>query len=397
MMDLYILDALNRRKYIIDQYISLIWTERFQTYGDFQLDVFSNHTMRSLLVPDTYLAMSESNYIMRIESYEDDYNSDGSRVLIIKGRSYEAILLDRVAKDSTSTLTVSPQWTITRPPADVARQVFNNICIEGILSFNDVLPLVEEGTLPALSHTSNIPEPPDAITVDIKPTTVYDVISTQICTPWDLGFRFLRQDSTGQIFFDVYSGSDRTSAQVLLTPVIFAPQLENLQNTKELTTIDKSKNVAYVFSPDGFEMVYGTDVDSTIEGLERRVLVVDASDITSASTTDVPGALTQRGMEQLSSARTFFGFEGEVSQNSQYKYGTDYNMGDLVEVHNDDGVANYMRVTEQIFVCDSTGKRSYPTLTANEYINTGSWYSWLSNKQWIDFDTDTTNVWGNQP
>lgn len=397
MMDLYILDALFRRIYIIDQYISLIWTERFQTYGDFQLDVFSNHTMRSLLVPDTYLATNESNYVMRIESYEDDYNADGQRLLTVKGRSFEAILMDRVAKDSISTLTVSPQWVITRPPADVARQVFNNICIEGILNSGDVIPLVEEGTLPALSGSSNIPEPPTAITVDIKPTTVYDVISTQICVPWDLGFRFLRQDATGQIFFDIYSGSDRTSAQMILTPVVFAPQLENLQNTKELTTIDKSKNVAYVFSPDGFEMVYGTGVDPTVEGLERRILVVDATDITSASTTDVPGSLIQRGMEQLAASRTFYGFEGEVSQNSQYVYGKDYNMGDLIEVHNDDGVANYMRVTEQIFICDSTGKRSYPTLTSNEYINTGSWYSWLSNKQWFDFDSDHTSVWSNQP
>lgn len=397
MMDLYILDSLFRRIVLIDQYISLIWTERFQTYGDFQLDVFSNHTMRSLLVPDTYLAMSESNYIMRIESYEDDFNADGTRVLIIKGSSFEKILLDRVAKDSISNLSTSPQWTITRPPADIARQVYNNICTEGILSFSDVIPLVEEGTLPSLSGSSNIPEPSTAITVNIQPTTVYDVISTQLCVPWDLGFRFLRQDSTGQIFFDVYSGSDRTSGQTILPPVIFAPQLENFQNTKELTTIDKTKNVAYVFSPDGFEMVYGSGVDPSVEGLERRVLVVNASDITSTSTTDVPTALTQRGMEQLAATRTFYGFDGEVTQSSQYVYGRDYNMGDLVEVHNDDGVANYMRVTEQVFTSDSTGKKSYPTLTSNEYINTGSWYSWLSNKQWIDFDTDTTNVWANQP
>ena len=397
MMDLFILDALNRRIHLIDQYISLIWTERFQTYGDFQLDVVSTHEMRSLLVPDTYLAMSESNYVMRIESYEDKYNADGQRLLTIKGRSFEAILLDRTAKDSTSTLTVSPQWTITRAPADLARFVYHDICANGILNNGDIIPLVSEGTLPSLTGSSNIPEPSTIITLDIKPTTVYNVISAMICVPWDLGFRFLRQDSTGELFFDVYSGSDRTSGQTTLTPVIFSPQLENLQNTKELTTIDKSKNVAYVFSPDGFEMVYAADVDPTVGGIERRVLMVDASDITSTSTSDVPTALIQRGNDQLAAARTFNGFEGEVSQNSQYKYGTDYNMGDLVEVHNDDGVANYMRVTEQIFVCDSKGKRSYPTLTSNEFINTGSWYSWLSNKQWFDFDTDTTSVWSNQP
>lgn len=391
-MELYVLDALFRRTHVIDRFISLIWTERFNTFGDFQLDIYSKYDTRSILTPDTYLAMSESNYIMRIESFEDDVTSLGERTLIVKGRSMEAILLDRVAKDSISTLTVSPQWTITNPPATVARKIFHDICVTGILNVGDVIPCVEGTFLPA----STIPEPPDPITVNLKPTTVYDAIAVQICAPWELGMRFLRKDSTGQIYFDIYSGDDRTSAQTVLTPVIFAPQLENLKNTKELTTIDKSKNVAYVFSADGFEMVYPFGVDPTIEGFERRVLVIDATDITTSSVPDVPAALIQRGNSTLAAARTYQGFDGEISQNSQYVYGRDYNLGDLVEMQNIDGVANDMRVTEQIFVQDSSGRRSYPSLTTNVFINTGSWLSWLNNKQWIDLNADPT-TWSAQP
>lgn len=391
-MELYTLDALFRRIHVIDRFISLIWTERFNTFGDFQLDIYSEYDTRSILVPDTYLAMSESNYIMRIESFEDDVDAQGARILIIKGRSMEAILLDRVAKDSTSTLTVSPQWTITNPPATIARKIFHDICVTGILNVGDIIPCVEGTFLPA----STIVEPIDPITVNIKPTTVYDAVAVQLCATWELGMRFLRKDSTGQIYFDIYSGNDRTSGQTALTPIIFAPQLDNLQNTKELTTIDKSKNVAYVFSPNGFEMVYPYSVDPTVEGFERRVLVVDASDITSTSVPDVPAALIRRGNDALSAARTYQGFDGEISQNSQYVYGRDYSLGDVVEMQNMDGVANQMRVTEQIFVQDSTGVRSYPTLTTNLFINTGSWLSWLNNKQWIDLDADPTS-WSEQP
>lgn len=391
-MELYTLDALFRRIHVIDRFISLIWTERFNTFGDFQLDIYSEYDTRSILVPDTYLAMSESNYIMRIESFEDDVDAQGARILIIKGRSMEAILLDRVAKDSTSTLTVSPQWTITNPPATIARKIFHDICVTGILNVGDIIPCVEGTFLPA----STIVEPIDPITVNIKPTTVYDAVAVQLCATWELGMRFLRKDSTGQIYFDIYSGNDRTSGQTALTPIIFAPQLDNLQNTKELTTIDKSKNVAYVFSPNGFEMVYPYSVDPTVEGFERRVLVVDASDITSTSVPDVPAALIRRGNDALSAARTYQGFDGEISQNSQYVYGRDYSLGDVVEMQNIDGVANQMRVTEQIFVQDSTGVRSYPTLTTNLFINTGSWLSWLNNKQWIDLDADPTS-WSEQP
>lgn len=391
-MELYVLDALFRRIRIVDRYISLIWTERFNTYGDFQLNVYSEYDTRSILTPDTYLAMNFSKYIMRIESFEDDVDDTGARVLIIKGRSMEAVLLDRVAKDSLDTLTVSPQWTITDTPAAIARKVFHDICVTGILNVGDVIPCVEGSLLP----TGTIAEPVDPITINIKPTTVYDVIATQICATWELGMRFLRDDATGLLYFDIYAGDDRTSSQTILTPVIFSPQLDNLQNTKELTTIDQSKNVAYVFSPDGFEMVYPFDVDPTVEGFERRVLMIDAEDITTSSVPDVSAALIQRGNDTLATSRTYQGFDGEISPNSQYIYSRDYNLGDLVEMQNIDGVANQMRVTEQIFVEDNQGQRSYPTLTTNIFINTGSWLSWLNNKQWIDLDPDPT-TWSEQP
>jgi hypothetical protein len=393
-VDLYILDALYRRQYVIDQYISLIWTERQFVYGDFQLNIYSNHQSRSLLKLDTYLALDRSNYIMRIESFEDDWDADGKRVLIIKGRSMEAILLDRVAKESLSDLTTSPAWVITDTPANIARTVFHNICVSGVLNTGDVIPGISETSL---MPASTIPEPIDPITLKITPTTVYDVVSTKICAAYDLGFRMLRDDATGLIHFDVYAGSDRTTGQTTLTPVVFGPQLDNLQNTKELTTIDSAKNVAYVFSPVGFQMVYGTGVDPTVEGFERRVLVVDASDVTSGTVAEIASALTLRGMNALTASRVYFGFDGEISQNSQYVYGRDYNLGDLVELQNTDGVAAEMRVTEQIFTCDEQGTRSYPTLTSNIVINTGSWLSWTNNKAWFDFDTDTTSVWGNQP
>jgi hypothetical protein len=225
--------------------------------------------------------------------------------------------------------------------------------------------------------------------------TVYDAIA-QICSTYNLGFRLLREYDTSNLWFDIYSGSDRTTGQSTLAPVVFAPGLDNLENTKELTIVENAKNVAYVFSPAGFEMVYPEDVDPDVEGFERRVLVVNASDITSENP-DVSAALIQRGKEELAKNRTYQAFDGEISQNSSYKYGIHYNLGDLIEMRNEDGIANNMRVTEQIFVSDKEGERAYPTLTLNVFINTGSWLSWMKDKTWLDLDSDTDSVWGNQP
>lgn len=394
-MEIYTLDPLMRRQYIVDRFISLVWTERWQSFGDFELDIPSSVQTRTLFKPDTYLAMNKSNYVMRVESVEDDNNADGGRILKVKGRSIEAIMLDRVAKDSTSDLTTVPKWIITDTPGAVGRKIFHDICVTGILDSADVISGVVEGSF---MPSSTIAEPVDPITVNLDPTTVYDAIVTNVLNPWELGMRMLRDDATGQFYFEIYAGSDRTSTNPTgLIAVIFSSDLDNLQNTKELTTIDKSKNVAYVFSPAGFEKVYPVDVDPTVTGFERRILVVDASDITSTATPSVTAALIQRGNEALAASRTFLGFDGEISQNCPYVYGVDYNLGDLVEEHNVDGVTSQMRVTEQIFVSDSQGDRTYPTLVTNVTINTGSWLSWIGNKAWGDFDTDTTSVWGNQP
>lgn len=392
-MEIYTLDTLLRREYIVDKFESLIWTERYLGYGDFQIDIVSTLRSRTLLKPDTYLAMSDSNYVMRIESLEDDVDETGRKILTVKGRSLEAILIDRVAKESLLDLTTAPKWTITNTPGAIARKIFHDICVTGILDVGDIIPFIFEGTfMPA----DTLVEPVDPITVELEPMAVYDAL-TQILNVWTMGFRILRQRTSdlSKLWFDVYIGSDRTSTQAVRPAVVFTPELDNLQNTKELTTIDNARNVAYVFSPAGFQMVYAQGVDPTVDGFERRVLAVNASDITSDNP-DVPTALIQRGNEELAKARILQAFDGEISQRSGYQYGRDYNLGDIVEIRNDNGVTNNMRVTEQIFVSDREGERTYPTLTLNTFINTGSWLSWMSGKTWADLDTDPT-TWSEQP
>ena len=378
-MDVYILDSLLRRDTLVDRYVSFIWTERFTSYGDFELILHSTPDNRRLFKTGTLIACSESYYVMSVLTVKNSTDSEGKNILTVNGLSFEKILDDRVAMGSLADLTTSPNWALTGPPAAVARQVFHDICVTGILNSGDVIPFIIEGTI---MPDDTIPEPIDPITVVIEPQSVYDVIK-QICDSYSLGFRILRNGDASQLYFDIYSGSDRTTKQTSLGAVVFSPELDSLQNTTELTSIADYKNVAYVFSPAGFQVVYPQDVNPDTAGFERRVLMVRADDITSDNP-DVTTALYQRGQEELAKQRSFSAFDGEISQNGAYRYGTDYYLGDLVEMRNVDGVTNFMRVTEQIFVSDGEGERSYPTLSVNLFIDTGTWLSFEATKQWID-------------
>lgn len=385
-MEVYILDSLLRRERVIDRFESLIWTERFSSHGDFEMVIRSTLESRSLLTAGTRLAMNESHRVMTIEAVDATVDSEGRAALKLQGNSLESLLLDRVAM-----VPGQATWDFNAPPADIARQIFHDICVLGTVSAKDIIPYIIEGSI---MPDDTIDEPVDPMSLKIPPQSVYQIIK-DLCEVWTLGFRILRNFDASQLYFDVYAGNDRTSGQNVLAPVIFAPNLDNLQNTRKLTTIEGSKNVAYVTSPAGFLEVYPRDTDGEVEGLERRVLFVEADDITT-STPDYMTALRKRGEEELARNRAFSAFDGEINQSSQYQYGRDYILGDLVEMRDVDGVTNQMRVSEQIFVSDREGDRSYPTLTLNSFINTGSWLSWESNQVWQDLDADPT-TWSDQP
>ncbi|HET9786175.1 MAG TPA: hypothetical protein VFP47_03525, partial [Pyrinomonadaceae bacterium] len=157
------------------------------------------------------------------------------------------------------------------------------------------------------------------------------------------------------------------------------------------------KNIAYVYSNLGFQEVVATDVDPDVLGFERHVLVVKMDDFdegTPAGT--VTAMMQQKGREELSKHRRFVGFDGEVSQRTQYRYGVDYQLGDLVELHGKDGNSSILRVTEQIFVSDNEGERSYPTLSMYSNVSPGSWLA-QTTQVWFDYDDDLTTYWASMP
>jgi hypothetical protein len=364
----------------------MIWTERFSAWGDFELHIFSTPEMRRLLPAGTRLAMSDSYRVMTTELIENTVDADGRTMLKVSGRSIEALMDERLARNTFANLTTTPKWTLTGTPANIARQIFNEIMRTNVNFADDELPFLAPGVF---FPPGTIGEPTDVITIQLDLTSVYKAIQ-DICTAYDLGFRIIRNFDNSELYFDVYSGNDRTTLQSTLAPVVFAPNLDNLTNISEVTSTANYRNVAYVFHPNGVQTVTADGVSVTVEGFERRVLYVDASDIQLPAGSALNAALIQRGTDELNKNRAVQAFDGELPSNSPYKYEIAYQLGDKVEMRNDDGVTNQMRVTEQIFVSDAQGERSYPTLAIDRFITPGSWFAWDYNQTWSTAD----GYWG---
>jgi hypothetical protein len=270
--------------------------------------------------------------------------------------------------------------------------MFDHICRNVAIDPGDAIPFLRPGSI---MPVSTLEDPVDPITVNQDPAPLYDALKA-IGDVYGLGFRLLRNFDMSELYFDVYAGSDRTTGQNVLPPVLFSPDLGNLQNTNELTSIDTAKNVAFVYSDQGSMFVYGGGVAPDVAGFDRKVLPVKADNLDGTPTDEqLASHFSQVGREALWQNQAYQAFDGEINQFSEYKYGTHYFLGDMVEQRNADGMTNKMRVTEQIFVNDKEGERSYPTLSLYQFINTGSWLSWEQNQVWADLENDPT-TWAEQ-
>lgn len=386
-MEVYVLDERRRRTEVIDRFNSLIWTERYTAYGDFELVIHSNSTNRSRFQMGTQVALNESERIMTVETIQNKLSSDGRAMLTLSGRSLESILEDRVAIPNLQGTATTPKWGLSGTPAEIAREIFTSICKFGVLTADRIPDL--ETTFTQQFYT--VPEPASTISMELEAQTVYQAIS-EICAAYGLGFQLTRVGDTSYIRFRVYTGNDRTLGQNLLPPVVFSHELDNLSDITELSSIEPFKNVAYVQAKNATHVVYAPGADPTVSGFNRRVLLVKATDIEDAAGPVLTAKLTQKGYEELAKARTINAFDGEIPQRGSYKYAKDYFLGDLVDMRNSDGISNVMRVTEQIFVSDDQGDRSYPTLSLELTATPGSWAAEDPTDTWAEATTET---WSN--
>lgn len=381
-MDVYILDESYRTIDVIDKFESMIWTERFRSWGDFEFKLLSARENLVRLTAGVRLFIEDSHRVMIVETIEDTVDTEGREILKVRGRSLEMVMENRLARDSMADLTTEPKWSQTGPPYLIANSMFDHIVSDPALDPGDFIDIGvgSDGVFPE----DTIPFLLDDVLYEIDMMSLYQAIR-DLCYIYGMGFRIIR-DVDGQLWFDTYMGSDRTTQQTTLPAVVFSPAMDNLTNVTEFSSDALYKNVAYVVSKVGSEIVYGLDVDPAISGFDRRVLFIKADDIDDPSPTVASAQMIQRGLDELAKNRKITAFDGELNQNSKYKYETDYNLGDLIEFQNDTGVRTIMRVVEQIFISDKQGDKSIPTLEVYASVTPGAWNTAPPDLAWNDAD-----------
>ncbi len=336
----------------LDAYTSLIWTDRYNGSGDFEIFTSMNYNLYQMLRPNYYIRNSESTKLMIIEKRQLKSDRVNGNQIFVSGRSLESILDRRIV------------WGQAHLFGNFQEAIQHLLCI-CIMEPEDETRLIpnfifEASTDPAITDL--------LVDTQVLADNLYDVIYS-LCEEKSIGFEVVLTEDD-QFKFKLYSGVDHSYDQVDNPYVIFSSEFENLLTADHTTDITGYKTVSLVLGPgEGMERpgAEASFPDSAGSGLSRREVYTNASSVS----TEVDGVtippedyalqLQYAGLLDLVDRLPIDQFDGQVDATSNFIFGTHFNMGDIVQLDNGYGDVGRARVTEYIRSVDSSGKVSYPT------------------------------------
>ena len=357
-MDIYILDDNFDVLVAEDCYESLVWNERYNSPGDFELVVPSSSKSIAYLAMDRYIYIEKSNKLMIVEHQEPYTDVEDGNTVLFSGRSLESILDRRI---------IWQQTTISGNVQDAIKRLINEAIISPTDSSRQISNFIFED-----STDTNV----TSLTMDETQFTgdnLLEVIET-ICQDKKLGFQ-ITLNTSKQFVFKLYSGTNRTKEQTVVPQVEFSVNNDNIFSSR--LTIDKTeyKNVTLI-AGEGEGLDRRTQTYGTETGLSRREYYTDARDISSneGSEDEIPAAtynnlLIERGKEKLNELIITKEIEAEVdtSDRAMYIFNKDYFIGDLVENVDMYGTRSVSRIIEMTMSLTAKEYKFYP-IFENERI-----------------------------
>lgn len=352
-MVIYVLNPALEITGLIDSYVSIIWSTRYYKSGDFELYLSATDENITLLQKDNYLCREEdmtddtANNVMIIQSVNIITDVEDGNYLIVKGKSLKSIVGRRIIWQQTN-LSGKVELGIRRilteniiSPSDTSRKI-SNFTLEDVQGFTDSMDIQVTG--------DNVEE-----------------WLENICMTYGMGWDVFVKAK--KFVFHLWKGTDRSYSQDTVPHVVFSNDYDNLISSEYSIDATEFKNTALV-AGEGEGTERTTYTVGTSSGLDRYELYVDARDISSNNgeidAVSYSSMLLEKGTEALTEYATIINFEGEIDPDTNYIFGEDYFMGDVVEVINEYGIATTCRITEIIDSEDETGRTVIPSFSAWE-------------------------------
>lgn len=379
---------------LIEDYSSMIWTERYSGAGEFKMKSSQVLGTLDFLQEGRLITLLDTKEVMIIETRSVGVDNNGYPEVTVTGRTFETFLEQR----AITALTYNEPWKALKQYKDseMASLLLWNTLVNST-GQDPTRSGTIQSTLTAIANlgvtiSSNLTE--TASDWWLESGEVYEFF-TNVLSIEALGIRSIRPsgfsaslisfDTTNtssrgaiiktptsgitKLCLDVYSGLDRTDSQTIREPIIFHYTSGDIDEPSYLRSIRDYKNMAIVTSSIGVLEVQG--IPPAGSGMNRRILYLDGGDIGDLEYAVFSEALKQKAKAELQQHNMLYMFDGAISPLARYKYGVDYNLGDTVTVMAGYNVHQTMMVSEYIRTEDAEGDRGYPGLSAGaEVIST---------------------------
>lgn len=383
-MEFTIMDQNFDKVHVLDTYKSMIWVDKYQGPGTFELYLPISDAHLKYIKAGNYICSSASEHIMIIEDIS--YESDVEEGLNIKavGRSLESILDRRIV------------WTQTD---------FNNVAIDTAITklLNEAIisPSISDRKISNFAPYTNST---DTNITKLKVNHQYTgdnllTVIEDLCVEFGIGFKVVLNDNY-QFVFSFYNGVNRSYYQTANPYVVFSPEFDNITNSTYTEKTSTVKNVNLVGGEgEGKNRKFKTV--GVEKGLARKEMFTDAKDIQKDELTNSKymGLLEKRGVTKLDENNGRTDFDSKCDTTTLYVYDKDFKIGDIVQIVNEFRIEVAARITEFTWSLSNAEIETYPTFSVmKDTIVTGKNELATTLQDLWELNTSgewTDNVWTN--
>lgn len=403
-MQLFTVDRNYLKLDVIEEFSSLIWTERYYGDGECQVVVPLKRSLINKLQAGTFLAIDQSPELMIIETFSIEEGH-----IKVDAISISSWLNNRFVRNSVKHQKTA--WKIkNQKPGELLWTIVKQMCCKSstIIGSNNMglgsAARERELIIPGLMLDDYSKAGKNIETTLVPFGPVYDAVR-KIAEQYHVGMKIWLKESDRSLRFRSYVGANRTS-DIKKNPsgkiVRFSPIMDSLANINEIRSRGDYKTLVYSYAS-SLQMVDTRDdndnPDSWLQqdnkpgisrrsssvgkytGFDLRAELLFADDIQLKydfnEDSDSPPEVTfsdrraqlvrilngraEKEMKQHEYIRTV---DGEIAPTNLYQYGIDYDLGDLIEVQGNTELTEISRVTEYIRTQNAEGETAYPTVVA---------------------------------
>lgn len=339
---------------VVDNYESLVWTDKAKECGDFELYMYYDPDLWKIIKLGTFLRIKDSEHTMMVYKRDLKDTFEDTPRMIFTGKSMEYITARRV---------VYKQIDVTAAPGDIVNKLLDENCIDGPYlqqfapdptnpnnKYRGITGIYRDGSNWRL-------ELGDVnISKQYLGQNIYEAVSELVKTySSPMCYIIVHHTDDNKWRWRLGTGVDHSWNQGTNEWVTFSSDFNNLKSSEFAQDNEKYANAFYITGADPGDgkpritMPIERTVDDTpqggfISGMKRIEKWIDGSSVKlkDENNKDIPmrtyiNELLSYGHASMREYVTETNFTGDVDPNVQWVYMRDYYLGDIVNVIDDMG------------------------------------------------------------